>query len=187
MRQRQNPCVINIRSPAPCLSDWRFRLRPCHHWQGQVRSRKVSLPSGPRSGMSRMLDGTLHRDAEAVGSETDMGRPSPYPSVTSSSGPPCPLSRYRTELQTCSAIEKMRPVDGQRLPSAHPAALTAILKKDWLPPPLTDLPAVNISYYSSKYTRLSWKKVLHSATWVSHPPYTPFSGLHWRPACSVFP
>jgi hypothetical protein len=47
------------------------------------------------------------------------GGPCPYPFVTSSSEPPCPLSRYRTELQTCSAIEKMRPVDGQRLPSAH--------------------------------------------------------------------
>ena len=58
--------------PAPRLSDWRFRLRPCHHWQEQVRFRKVSLPSGLRSGMSRMLDGTLHRDAEAAGSETDM-------------------------------------------------------------------------------------------------------------------
>ena len=79
----------------------------------------------------------------------------PYPSVTSSSGPPCPLSRYRTELQIYSAIEKIRPVDGQRLPSAHPAALTAFLKKDWLPPPLTDLPALKVSYLAVREAALA--------------------------------
>ena len=111
------------------------------------------------------------------------GGPCPYPSVTSSSGLPCPLSRYRTELQTCSAIEKMRPVDGQRLPSAHPAALTAGLKKDWLPPPFTDLPAICIFPPVPKEKDCLEKMVFHSATWVSHPSYTPFSGFHWKPAC----
>ena len=110
------------------------------------------------------------------------GGPCPYPFVTSSSGLPCPLSRYRTELQTCSAIEKMRPVDGQRLPSAHPAALTAGLKKDWLPPPFTDPPAIIFFPPVPKEKTLLEKMVFHSATRVSHPSYTPFSGFHWKPA-----
>ena len=62
--------------------------------------------------------------------------------MTSSSGPSCPLSRYRTELRACSATEKIRPADGQRLPSAYPTAFAAILTKDWLPPLFTGLPAI---------------------------------------------
>jgi hypothetical protein len=34
---------------------------------------------------------------------------------------------------------------------------------------------------------LSWKKGFPFRNWVSHPSYTPFSGLHWKPACLVFP
>ena len=66
--------------------------------------------------------------------------------ITSSSKPFCPLSRYRPELRMDSAIEKIRPVDGQRLPSAYPAAFAAWLKKDWLPSTFTDLPAESTGY-----------------------------------------
>ena len=117
--------------------------------------------------MSRMRDDTLHRGAEAVGSKASAVVPfsdrlpgervpphSPLvcavnrwampasTSITSSSKPFCPLSRYRPELRICSATERIRPVDGQRLPSAYPAACAADLRKDWLPPPFTDLPAM---------------------------------------------
>ena len=68
-------------------------------------------------------------------------RPRPYPLTADPSRPFCPLSRYRPELRTCSAIERIRPADGKRPPSAYPAAFTAFLKKDWLPPPFTFLPA----------------------------------------------
>ena len=79
----------------------------------------------------------------------------PYPLITSSSKPFCPLSRYRPELRTCSAIGRIRPVDGQRLPSAYPAVFTAVPKEDWLPLPFTDPPA--ISEYRLIHKSQSWK------------------------------
>ena len=144
-------------SPAPLPSLARSRSGP-----GRYPSRPAPGPACPGcltalfTGMRKLLDQKRiwfrpfqHRlPGQSIFTHSPFlismfkGGPCPYPSVTSSSGLPCPFSRYRTELQTYSAIEKMRPVDGQRLPSAHPAALTASLKKDWLPPPFTDPPAI---------------------------------------------
>ena len=114
----------------------------------------VRLPGG----MSRMFDSTLHRAAETAGS------------ITGSFKPFCPFSRYRPELRTCSAIEKIWPADGQRLPSAYPAAFAACLKKDWLPPLFTDLPAIVLIITIQGKQALFSIPLLRSASIL----YTPF-------------
>ena len=88
------------------------------------RFREDIPPVRPPLGPSRVLDNTLHRAAETVGSKADVLRPDrnvffgrgsapqpfflfvtmqarPHPPLTSSSKPSCPLSRYRWELRVC--------------------------------------------------------------------------------------
>ena len=128
--------------------------------------------------MSRMSDVTA--GLRKLLDQKRIGCPHP-PVITSFSKPFCPLSRYRPELQTCSAIERIRPADGQRLPSAYPAACAAGLKKDCLPLPFTGLPAIASNQF---HLRLSMgrRAFPFSATRVSFPSYTLLSGLHWKPA-----
>ena len=102
-----------------------------------------------------------------------------YPPITSPSRPIRPLSRYRPKLRTCSAIEEIRPADGQRLPSAYPAGCSANLKKDWLPLPFTRLPANGVNSF---IIELEDEIFPLCAARVSSPSYTPLSGLHWKPA-----
>ena len=47
LRQRQNPCVINIPFPAPSPLDWRFRLCPWHRCHGRADLGRYPSPSAP--------------------------------------------------------------------------------------------------------------------------------------------
>ena len=155
MRQRQNSCVIGIRSFAPYPLDWRFRLWPGHHCPdrvgfGRYPSRPATCWVCPgmldrhfapgcgscwiKSGRGPTVRLIACRESISAPQPVFVMRDSAFDTPasalsTSSSKPFCPLSRYRPELQTCSAIERIRPVDGQRLPSAYPAAFAADLKK----------------------------------------------------------
>ena len=195
--------ILRTVSTGSAFSPLRRTLLPC-----AGRFRKVSLPSGAPSDTSRMPDdifspgcgscwiksgraertcATACREAFLFAPQPDSfmrDRVGPLPVSalkTSSSGPFRPLSRYRPELQTCSAIEGIRPVDGQRLPSAYPAAFAAGLKKGWLPSPFTVLPAMIVMIHN--FDSAGRRAIPFSATQVSLLSYTPLSGLHWKPAC----
>ena len=124
MRQRQNSCVISIRSFAPFPLAWRFRLCPSHCCNGRAGFGRY--PSRPASrwerpgcvmtlctGLRKLLD--QKRCVLSVRPIACRERLSPHSPfvltircsaapastfLTSSSKPFCPLSRYRPELQT---------------------------------------------------------------------------------------
>lgn len=64
---------LRYQYPVLCTApaDWRFRLCPGITAWGRADSRKVSLPFSSRFSASRMLEDTLHRAAETVGSKAD--------------------------------------------------------------------------------------------------------------------
>ena len=124
MRQRQYSCITSIRFFAP------------HPWIGVLASAYgITATDGSVSGgippvrlpldMSRVPDYTLHRATKAVGLKAVTSENICFLIVllkyllldcisllTSSSKPSCPLSRYRPELRTDSASEKIRPAVG---------------------------------------------------------------------------
>lgn len=142
MRQRQNSCVISIRFSAPGTWIGVFAFADAITDTGRPVSRGIP-PVRPPLGPSRMLDSTLHRAAETVGSKADVLRPDrnvffgrgsapqPFFSFRYDTGTPAStineflqtiLPAFTIPTRTSSLFQPLRRYGrpmGKRLPSAY--------------------------------------------------------------------
>lgn len=200
---------VSGRIPALSVSD------PLHHPRGLAfspmpmtslpwtgRFRKVSLPSGFPLGTSRMLDGTLHRVAEAVGSKA-AAFSVPLTACLGRAFRPTAhwFARFKAR---CARIHLHNEFLQAILPAFTVPTRTSdlvqplreygrLMGSDSHPRILRLLPLISrrIDYLrrsrifrqlTSCDHRMQGDENLHSATWVNSPSYTPLSGLHWKPA-----
>ena len=208
MRQRQNSCVIGIRSSAPYPPDWRFRLCAGHCCHAQVGIGRYPSRPAPHRIRPGCMTAIFHRDAEAVGSKAAAAKgPVRPPAGRLSFLPrspifscaiawalcPCPLkkrvppghsARFHGTDRNFRPVQPLREYGRLMGSDSHPRIPRLSppgLKKGWLPSPFTVLPAKIVMIHN--FDSAGRRAIPFSATRVSLPSYTLLSGLHWKPAC----